>query len=285
MTQFTYQKLQWISPKEFRKNIAKHDEYTAEQQRDLTAFQKACSVHSKHISKFQEALFKVVVFGSIYLYGLGLICVDGRWFWDQKWMWTQSAKSMPQPLGTHSFFNLKVYYWLQIAYAMHRAYYQFLEHTRRDFWAMFIHHWVATGLLIGSYVTGYCRVGATVLLLNDNCDLMMPVAKLAGYSGFRKVEVIFTGMFVVSWIPMRIFLFGYKVMYSIMVLGYAQLKPHAAGWLCAAGLLIIYMLQFFWTKYLLEMVVSKLLKGKGVIDVRSDDDKVAGAAADHRKHE
>ncbi len=79
---------------------------------------------------------------AIYCYGLGLIYVDGWWFWDQKLMWEETKKGMkkglPQHMGDDPIFNLRIYYYLQIGYALHRAYYQCLEHIRRDFWAMYV---------------------------------------------------------------------------------------------------------------------------------------------------
>ena len=99
-----------------------------------------------------------------------------------------------------------------------------------------------------------------------------PVAKLCSYAGYRTLEVIFTITFVVSWIPMRIGLYGYKVLWSVLVDGYDILRPFPVNWACTLGLIIIYLLQFFWTKYLLEMIFAKLMKGKGVVDVRSDDE-------------
>lgn len=235
---------------------------------------------------------------SIYVYGLLLIFnTDARWFWDHKWMWAQSAKSMPQDMGSDPIFNLKIYYYLQIGYAVHRAYYQLFEHIRKDFWPMMIHHWVAASLLVGSYMTGYTQIGATVLLCNDNCDLLMvctkgtnwevhgsyvsmsveqPLGKLCQYAGWKKMETVFTIAFCILWIPMRIFLYGYKVIWATVVDGYHVVRPYPANWLCVFGLFIIYLLQFFWTKYLLQMVFTKLLKGKGIVDVRSDDEGATG---------
>jgi len=122
-------------------------------------------------------------------------------------------------------------------------------------------------------MVGYQQIGATVLLCNDNVDLLMPLAKLADYTGLKTLNVICTVLFCVLWIPLRIGLYFYKVLWSIMVDGYTvALRPYAVHWICFVGLWIIYLLQFFWTKYLLEMLWKKAMKGKGVVDVRSDDE-------------
>lgn len=130
----TYKKLSIIPSKKFgKKVIKKYELESSAQQQELISYQKQCNTYSKHISKYLEAAFKVIVFGSVYFYGLGLIYVDGQWFWDQKWMWAQGKLQHP---GTNKYFNLDIYYYLQIGYHGHRAIYQFFEHSRRDFWAM-----------------------------------------------------------------------------------------------------------------------------------------------------
>ena len=195
-------------------------------------------------------------------------------------MWRQTEENVanglpPQSAGSHPLFNLDIYYFLQIGIHGHRTLYQFFEHSRKDFWAMFVHHWVATLLLIGSKMVGYQQIGATVLLGNDNLDLLMPLAKLSEYTGHTTLQNIFTISFCLLWIPFRVGLYFYKVLYTIMMDGYELcLRPYAAIWICFAGLVIIYILQFIWTKYLLEMVWKKLFKGQGIVDTRSasDDD-------------
>eukprot|EP01084_Bolivina_argentea_P318350 552064_1 len=281
----TKQKLIKISRKKLQIKLKKiFDELDSTQTQQLISYHKQLTAFEKHISKFLEASFKCIVFGFIYAYGLGLIFVDGKWFWDQKWMWSQSQLpgSPTQPPGDNAIFNLDIYYFLQIGYHGHRATYQFFEHRRRDFWAMFIHHWVTVFLLGGSKMVGYQQIGATVLLCNDNMDLFMPLAKLCEYTGYRTLQTIFTILFVVLWIPFRIGVYFYKVIYSIAVDGYEEhLRPFIANWLCLIGLTVIYLLQFYWTGFLLKMVWSKLLKGKGVKDVRSDDED---GSANLKKH-
>ena len=141
---------------------------------------------------------------------------------------------------------------------------------------MFVHHWVTVMLLAGAKMCGYQQIGATLLLCNDNCDLLMPMAKLAEYTGHRRLQTLFTVAFCLLWIPLRIGVFFYKVLWSACVDGYVTaLRPHAGSWLLVAGICVIYALQFYWTRYLLEMVWKKLMAGKGVVDVRSDDEAVS----------
>ncbi len=101
----------------------------------------------------------------------------------------------------------------------------------------------------------------------------MPLAKLSEYTGHIYLQNIFQISFCILWIPLRIGVYFYKVIYSLCIDGYIDhLRPYPMNWICFFGLIIIYLLQFYWTKYLLEMVWKKLVKGKGIADVRSDDE-------------
>merc|ERR1712032_1020821 len=91
-------------------------------------------------------------------------------------------------------------------------------------------------------------IGAAVLLCNDNLDLLMPLAKLSEYNGYKTLQTIFTIVFVLLWIPFRLGLFFYKVLWTLLTDGYlVYLRSSAPAWICVGGLLIIYFLQFSWT--------------------------------------
>merc|ERR1712173_482344 len=113
-----------------------------------------------------------------------------------------------------------------------------------------------------------------VLLCNDNLDLLMPLGKLSEYNGYKTLQTICTIAFVLLWIPFRLGLFFYKVLWTTLFSdGYLVcVRPYAGAWISVAGLWVIYLLQFVWTKYLLEMVWKKLFQGKAIVDVRSDND-------------
>merc|ERR1712173_119913 len=133
------------------------------------------------------------------------------------------------------------------------------EYSRKDFWPLFVHHWVSTFLLIASKLVGYQQMGATLMLCNDNLDLIMPLAKLSDYNGYPTLYKIFAMTWCVLWIPFRIVLFFYKILFPMMTSGYFVLfRPFIGCWICFFGLCIIYFLQFIWTKYLLELVWNKV---------------------------
>ena len=120
---------------------------------------------------------------------------------------------------------------------------------------------------------GYQQIGATVMMCTDPTDIIVPVGKLCEYTGFKAGQTLCTWLFVLLWIPLRIGLYGYKVLWSISVGDYAaQVRPYFWSMLICAGLLVIYVLQLYWTRILLMVVYAKVVKGQEMADVRSDDD-------------
>ena len=245
---------------------------------EIVAYHKQLININKNISKFKESFFKVCGFGLVYFYGIKIIFEPklSQFFWDtssqcREPQWPQWSGDLE-----NSWYNLNYYYWLQIGYHGHRALYQFFEHSRKDFWAMFIHHWVTVFLLVGSYGAGYQQIGSTVLLCNDNLDLIMPVAKLAGYFGYETISNLFFGLFALLWIPFRIVLYFNKVLMLPFGCGYyIHMRPFIAHWILVFGLCIIYALQIYWTKFLLQMLYKKFVKGEKATDTRSDDESAS----------
>ena len=79
-SRFTYIKLSSISPKKFAKSMKKFEFDDVLKPRELMSYQTKCVEHKKHVSKYQEASFKVLVSGFVYFYGLALLLVDGQWY-------------------------------------------------------------------------------------------------------------------------------------------------------------------------------------------------------------
>eukprot|EP00494_Astrolonche_serrata_P032074 UN32343 len=55
-----------------------------------------------------------------------------------------------------------LYYLLQLGWYGHRAFSTLFEYQRSDYWEMFIHHCVASTLIILSYASGWHQLGSMV---------------------------------------------------------------------------------------------------------------------------
>ena len=262
--------------KKLAKLVCNDKKLNKTEQTELILYHKQLISISKNVSKFKESFFKVIIFGVVYFYGIFMLFDTEltAFYWNFGYVcdhgWPQSAGNLSNIL------NLNNYYWLQIGYHFHRAIYQFFEHSRKDFVAMFIHHWVTVLLLCGSFAAGYQQTGSIVLLSNDNVDLLLPVSKLVGYLGWKRLHTVLYMLFGVAWIPCRVILYPQKVLLPFLAEECAyreHLRPYLLHWLHMIGLFVIYLLQIYWTQFLFKSVYRNIVGYKGSnLDSRSDDE-------------
>ena len=79
---------------------------------EIKAYKKEHRNYEKHVSKFQESLFKVIVFGFVYVYGIYVMFTED-FYWDAPFMW---SRGIPQPMNN----SLVFYYSIQLGYHGHR---------------------------------------------------------------------------------------------------------------------------------------------------------------------
>ena len=81
-------------------------------------------------------------------------------------------------------------------------------------WKMQLHHFSTAGLCIGSYVTGYARIGSLVMFLHDFSDIFIDVLRLTTIipvSGSVQIGVYVLTM--LSWLYWRL------IYYPLYILG------------------------------------------------------------------
>lgn len=80
-----------------------------------------------------------------------------------------------------------------------------LPEVRRsaEFWTMAGHHALTLALVLASFVTGFCRAGAVLMLVNDFVDVWFEAAKLCRYRGKPEASRRFLYVFVFSWAILR----------------------------------------------------------------------------------
>lgn len=70
---------------------------------------------------------------------------------------------------------VKVYYLLQISLYVHAVLLLNAEAPRKDHWQMMTHHVVTIVLIVASYTYNFTRVGCTIMVIMDWCDIFLPV--------------------------------------------------------------------------------------------------------------
>ncbi|KAG7291416.1 hypothetical protein NEMBOFW57_001435 [Staphylotrichum longicolle] len=184
-----------------------------------------------------------------------------------------------------------------------------IEERRKDHWQMFTHHIVTSVLIYASYRYGHTRVGNLILVLMDVSDLVLGVAKCLKYLGYHTICDVMFGVFMVSWLVARHFLY-LAVCYSVwahtpetMPTGcFKNTKGQVTGpfeaptdqgfgylleplwdseglfcynetvkWSFLSMLLFLQCLTIMWFSMIIRVAV-KVLKGAPAEDVRSDDE-------------
>lgn len=70
---------------------------------------------------------------------------------------------------------LKFYYLTQSAFYLHQILVINAEAPRKDHWQMMTHHVITVVLMLGSYFYNFTRIGVLIMMLMDLCDIFLPV--------------------------------------------------------------------------------------------------------------
>ena len=167
------------------------------------------------------------------------------------------------------------YYILSMGYHMQRTLAQFSNPARKDFVALCIHHWSTLTCLLFSYLAAFLRTGSLVMFIHENSDIFLESAKISSYVSWNFGKELFFGLFVISWVAMRLWAFSYKVLYEIVRFGSKQLwignSPLFYNWTCVVLLFVLEALHIYWGGMILRMMMRKMA-GKKLQDIRSENE-------------
>ena len=215
-------------------------------------------------------------------YGLfsvfGALIVPGQdWFWPST-LWFRDIHAGKMLPVTDA---LKAYYLLYVARYGQGIVSLLIEHKRKDFREMAIHHIVTVWLIGVSYAYGWNRVGSVVMVLLDPADVPLHIAKQFKYigdvrEGFLKTFCqtaadIFFVVFMLLFAFMRLGLYP-----CVVWIAHTESAPHwgevAGGFTCVVLLYVLLALQVYWFTLVLK-VASKVITSGAAEDVRSDDEE------------
>uniref|UniRef100_A0A7I4CNK0 TLC domain-containing protein n=1 Tax=Physcomitrium patens TaxID=3218 RepID=A0A7I4CNK0_PHYPA len=161
----------------------------------------------KKIPKFTESAWKLTYYLATEVFVI-FITYKEAWFGNTSAFWHgwpyQTVK-----------FQLTLFYTFQCGFYIYSvAALLFWETRRKDFDVMMTHHIVTIGLIAYSYITGSFRAGSIVLALHDVSDVFMEAAKLCKYSGSEVGASVSFGLFVLSWVLLRLIYFPFWIIWS-----------------------------------------------------------------------
>lgn len=216
------------------------------------------------VDKFCESGWRFSYYLFIFTFG---VCIlrNRSWMWDIAECW----KNYPQHSRTS---DIWWYYMISLAFYLSLTISQFYDVKRTDFWQMFLHHMIATSLIVYSWSAHLFRIGSLVLLVHDFADITLEAAKLTKYLGYKNLCNIVFAFFTLSWIGSRMIVYPFWIVKSTLFdapkyLGYFH------GFLIFNGILsLLLCLHVFWTTLLIKLVYQTLTAGKLSNDIRSSSE-------------
>uniref|UniRef100_A0A5S6QM27 TLC domain-containing protein n=2 Tax=Trichuris muris TaxID=70415 RepID=A0A5S6QM27_TRIMR len=228
-------------------------------------------IHQKSLlDKFSESCWRFVYYLFIFIYGL-VVLWDKPWFWDTSYCWYGYPY---QPVDD----EIRWYYIIELSFYWSLMFSQFVDVVRKDFWVNFVHHVTTILLLSFSWVDNFVRIGSLVLIVHDAADFWMEGAKMARYC--KKVtlcNVLFV-IFTAVWFVTRCGLYPFKIIYSTTLEAPALVEFFGAYYIFNALLLILLVLQLFWSGLILKIALNAVRSGE-TDDVRSDAEDSESADA------
>jgi len=178
-------------------------------------------------------------------------------------------------------------YFVQCGFYLHSVYATiYMDHKRKDFYAMLIHHVLTMALIFVSYATRYHKVGLLVLFVHDITDIWLELAKALHYLYFRKGnrecprwETAANGcfaMFVLCWFLFRLYWYPLKVLYTTGVVTFYRAYDRGCGLYAFFNSLLWLLLglNIYWLYFILQLLFRVLAgSNNGLQDTREDEDE------------
>jgi len=256
---------------------------------------KLPSLKKSVVQKFSQSVTEILFYGTFAVIGL-IVVPQQDWSWPSASWWiagdiaeheerVQKLLSVGEAKPSFEFqaheamrADLRCYYILYAARYIQCGISVLLEHKRKDFAEMLIHHWVTVALCVGSYCYGWNRVGSVIMVILDPADVPLHLAKICKYlqnaRGRRQAfwgqsaDILFIVFGVVFFIT-RLVCYPY-VCWSCHIESERYIAKHME-WYAVGLLYVLMILQIYWFGLLMRVAMKLLTTGQAE-DVRSDDE-------------
>ncbi|EPX74692.1 sphingosine N-acyltransferase Lag1 [Schizosaccharomyces octosporus yFS286] len=229
----------------------------------------------KVVIRFCEQGYCFLYYLTFWILGFYIYRTSG--YWDHE---EQLFEQYPQYYMTKLF---KFYYLVQFGFWLQQIYVLHVEQRRADHWQMFAHHIVTCSLIILSYCFNFLRVGNAILYIFDLSDYIFSGSKMIKYLGFGKICDYLFGLFMMSWIYSRHYLF-YRILKVVVtsaprIIGGFHMDL-SRGYIFNeriyyAFIFLLFSLQiliYIWFGMIVK-VAYRVFSGAGAVDSRSDDEE------------
>nr|XP_022309189.1 ceramide synthase 5-like isoform X1 [Crassostrea virginica] len=218
------------------------------------------------MQKFTECSYHFMFYCAMFIYGL-FILWDKSWFWETKNCWIGWPKQDVSP-GIYWYYVIELGFYWSLTFTL------MVDHRRKDFKEMVVHHLVTMALMYFSWVCNFVRVGTLVLLVHDAVDYWMAAAKMAKYCKQQLLCELFFAVFVVVWIVTRLIIYPFRILYTSSIEIYQYLDYFPSAYLFNALLIVLQILHILWTIMIFKIIMQKFTEGELKKDSRSESESV-----------
>lgn len=224
------------------------------------------------IKKFIEALWRFLFYSFFCFLGIRVLFVPNTasWVLDTREHWISWPIQELHPL-------IYFYYQIELGAYIHQL--MWTEIQRSDAVEMLIHHLVTIFLISLSFLTGFTRIGSSIMLVHDLADIFLEsgkclnyIANVKGNGWLSPICDTFFGLFTITFFISRLIIFPKYLLYSLLYEAPAILGPWPGYYVFASLLIILQILHIFWF-YLILKTIYKLFLSGNLVDVRSDDEE------------
>lgn len=230
----------------------------------------------KKITKFVESMWRFVFYAIFLILGyLTLFHPEPKsWIKDTKEHWAGWPYYHDDQIEM-----MRLYYQVELGCYIHQL--MWTEVTRSDALEMILHHVVTITVMFFSWVSGFHRIGCSILLVHDCADVFLESAKCFNYTnkiGGHKwagtvCDVLF-GIFAVVFFVTRLIIYPRYMLWSLI--SEAPIYVPSGGtwpgyWVFVGLLGILQLLHISWF-YSICVMIHRLVTTGIEKDVRSDDE-------------
>ncbi|KAF2360306.1 TRAM/LAG1/CLN8 domain [Trinorchestia longiramus] len=227
-------------------------------------------------TKFLECAWQLTYYTLAFVYGFYVLS-DKVWLYDIMECW----KGYPHYKLDNDVWG---YYMISLGFYWSMTATHFLETRRKDFYQMFAHHMITIALMVFSFTCNFSRVGSLTLVVHDIADIPLQLSKLFIYLEWKRCCDITFAFFAFLWIVTRCGFFPIKIVGSTLLYAHTVVPMHPVYYIFNLLLSALAILHYYWTYFIIRIIVNTAVKGK-VEDNRSSSDEAVVFENEHSDSE
>lgn len=215
-------------------------------------------------TKFIECMWQFTYYTIAFIIGV-YVLVDKPWLYDINNCW---ADYPYMRLDT----DVWCYYMMSLGFYWSMTLTHFVETRRKDFYQMFFHHLVTIALIVFSFTCNFVRIGSLILIVHDIADIPLHMSKMLIYLEWKRLCDAVFSFFSILWIITRCGIYPFWIVSNTLFDAANQVPMHPVYYIFNVLLGLLAVLHYYWTYFILRIIVNTAIKGKVEDDRSSSDD-------------